>query len=222
MSQELVIPVYSGDGKETSKMSINIDDLGGMVKLRLLKEVVTILENNTRQGTRCTKTRGKIQGTSKKPWRQKGLGRARSGNKNSPIWVGGATAHGPKNQDFKKDIPLKMRRGALGSALISKIQSEEIRVVDSLDMDVIKTKNALKLLENLKIKKSITIANHNNNINSRLSFRNVENVIKAKTIASQDLNAYEVMKRKYLIITQKGLEDLVAKIAKIRLVGVNS
>lgn len=222
MSQELSVPVYGQDGKETSKLSINIDDLGGKVKLRLLKEVVSIQENNQRQGNRKTKTRGQIQGTSQKPWRQKGLGRARSGNKNSPIWVGGAVAHGPKNQNFTKQIPLKMKRGALGSALISKIQSEEIRVVENLDFTSPKTKEAVKLLANLKVVGSVLVANDKIDFNSILSFQNLEKPNKLKTIPASDVNAYEVMKRKNFVITKSGLESLVEKIVKTRNVGVSA
>lgn len=220
MSTELSVPVYGLDGKETSQLKINLDDLGGFVKLRLLKEVVSIQENNQRQGNRRTKTRGQIQGTSAKPWRQKGLGKARSGNKNSPIWVGGATAHGPKNQNFTKQIPLKMKRGALGSALISKMQSEEIRIVENLDFASPKTKEAIKVLANLNVNGSVVVANDKLDFNSILSFQNLEKPNRLKTIPAADVNAYEVMKRKYLVITKVGLEELIKKIANIRTVGV--
>jgi large subunit ribosomal protein L4 len=195
-------------------MTINLDDLGGKVKLRLLKEVVLRLETNQRQGNRRTKTRGKIAGTSAKPWRQKGTGRARSGNKNSPIWVGGATAHGPKNQNFHKDIPIKMKRAALGSALISKIQNEEIIVIDSLEFDKPKTKEAIELLNNLKIEKSICIANDKHDLDIIKSFNNLKTPRKIETCPAIDLNAFEIMKRKNLLITQKGLESIIEKVAK--------
>lgn len=207
--KDITLKVTDISGKETGSLTINADALGGKVRKRLLKDVVVMYERNQRQGSANTKTRAEIARSIKKPWRQKGTGRARAGSRGSNIWRGGGVAHGPKPKDWSVDIPVKMRRRALGSALLAKIESGDLLVVDSLSMDTPKTKAAMTVVENLNLDGRSLLANHEFNENQLLAFRNIPWI---ETSEAGDLNALNVCRSGKVVITKEGLEALVERL----------
>jgi len=148
---------------------------------------------NARQGTHYTKSRGEVQGTTAKWYRQKGTGRARHGNRKAPIFVGGGVAHGPKPRSYRKKMPKKMRRLALRSALSVKAAAEQIVVLDEIQFDEPKTKNVVAVLDNLNLAGSIVVLLSERNENVEKSIRNLVNVkyLRASYLNIRDLLGYD-------------------------------
>ncbi|MFA7141899.1 MAG: 50S ribosomal protein L4 [Candidatus Paceibacterota bacterium] len=170
----------------------------------LVHQIATSQMSNKRQVIAHTKTRAEVSGGGRKPWRQKGTGRARHGSIRSPLWVGGGVTFGPtKDRNFKKDVPKKMKRKALFMVLSEKFKNSNLIIVDSFEMKEIKTKAFKKMIDNLKLDGSVLIALEDLNENIIKSARNIKHL---KTIQVKDLNCLDVLNYKYLIITKKGLE----------------
>jgi large subunit ribosomal protein L4 len=161
---------------------------------------------NKRQVIASTKTRAEVSGGGRKPWRQKGTGRARHGSIRSPLWVGGGVTFGPTNKrNFKKDIPKKMRRKALFMVLSEKAKNETLAIVGSIELKEIKTKEFKKMIDSLKLDGSALIVLESLNENIIKSARNIQGI---KTIQAKDLNCLDILNHKYLVITQKGVEKI--------------
>ncbi|NIT61239.1 MAG: 50S ribosomal protein L4 [Aliifodinibius sp.] len=158
---------------------------------------------NARQGTHNTKTRSEVRGTTAKWYRQKGTGRARHGDRKAPIFVGGGVAHGPKPRSYKKDMPKKMRRLALRSALSAKVLSEQIIVLDDIQFDDPKTKNMIQALDNLDVKGSVVVLLAERNENVERSIRNLANV---KYLRASYLNIRDLLGHDYVIIPKASVE----------------
>jgi large subunit ribosomal protein L4 len=173
----------------------------------LVHQVVTSQSSRRRQVIAHTKDRSEVSGGGKKPWRQKGTGRARHGSNRSPIWIGGGVTFGPTNErNFKKDIPKKMRRKALLMVLSEKAVQGNLIIVDSIEQKAIKTKDLDKSLDALKLeKKSCLIALPEMSENIIKSARNIQ---KVDTIQATDLNCLDLMTYKYLITTKEGLDKI--------------
>lgn len=159
---------------------------------------------NQRVGTACTKTRAEVRGGGKKPWRQKGTGRARAGSSRNPIWRGGGVVFGPKPHSFKIKIPDKVKQKALISALVDKARNKEIVVVDSLKIDKPKTSMMVQVLKNLNLSTPLIILEEPNK-NLYLSVRNLKGT--EVTLAS-NLNTYDVLLHEKLLFTKKALDKL--------------
>lgn len=140
-------PLFKSDGKKDGEIKLDADVFGIEPNMDVLHQVVTAQLAAARRGTASTKTRGEVRGGGRKPWRQKGLGRARHGSIRSPQWVGGGVSHGPKPRDYSQRTPKKMKRLALRSALSARASEEAIMVVDDVDWSVPKTKQAVGLLD---------------------------------------------------------------------------
>ncbi len=215
--------VYNQKGQESGKIKLPEAVFGAKWKEALVQQVVTAMMANARTPVAHTKNRGEVSGTGKKPWKQKGTGRARHGSRRSPIWVGGGVSHGPRNdRNYDSKINKKMRAGALFSVLSQKLKEGKVIFVDSLDMGAPKTAEAKKVLTSLaKIKGFEKLSAKKNagfvsmfevKEGALKSFRNFANLEIGKT---QDLNPVDVLKYKFLIIEnpEKSVEVL-AKRAK--------
>jgi large subunit ribosomal protein L4 len=201
--------VYTRDGKVSRKIELPESIFGAKWNADLVHQVVLSMESNARAGTAHTKNRGEVSGTGKKPWKQKGTGRARHGSRRSPIWVGGGVAHGPRSdKDYSKTITKSMRRGALISLLSHKAEKGEIFFVESLDMKEPKTKEALEVLTKLGNatgverlyngrKPHALMALPGSAKTEKKSFANLKSVV---VDSVQDISVLDVINRKYLII----------------------
>lgn len=216
--------VYNKEGKEVGNVDLPTNVFGVKWNNALIHQVIVSMMGNKRNGTAHTKTRGEVSGTGKKPWKQKGTGRARHGSRRSPIWVGGGVAHGPRNdRDFGRKINKKMKVKALFSILSKKVLDGEVLFVDSMHLAEAKTKNAKQILTQLSKVKGFTnlnrkknaayIALEGRNESVEKSFRNFNNFEVGET---RNLNPLDLMKYKYLIVENplKSVAILSAKIEK--------
>ena len=177
---------------------------GVAVRPHLLHQAVVMQLNNRRAGTASTKTRGKVRGSGKKPWRQKGSGRARAGSVRSPIWVGGGTTFGPLPRDYSYRLPKTARRQAVLSALSLKRQEEKLVVVEPEDVTEIKTRVMAEAIASLGVGKSLfVIADADDKI--ELSARNLPNV---KVLRVAGLNVYDLLRYEYLVLTRDALQKI--------------
>ena len=163
-----------------------------------------------RSGTACAKTRSEVAGTGKKPWRQKGTGRARAGSFQSPIWRGGGVVFGPRPRDFRKDVNKKTRKLALQKALTERIKSGEVLVVDQISIDQPKTKDFIRILDNLKVDGTALLVTINPDQNLQLSTRNVSYV---GVTTSESLNTYDTLKYDRIIITRDAFNGLQSRLS---------
>ena len=196
--------VYNMDGKSVGTIDLNDAIFGVEVNEHLLhKARVTILSNN-RQGTQKQKTRAEVRGGGKKPWRQKGTGNARQGSIRAPQWKGGGVVFAAVPRDYDMDMNKKERRAALKSALTNCVKDNNLVVVDELKMNEIKTKDFKKVLDNLKLSKSLVVLNTNDK-NVVISARNIP---KVKTSGVNELNVYDVLKYEKVIITKEAVKNI--------------
>lgn len=202
------VDIYNVDGKVVGNMDLNENVFGVEVRPDVMHEVVVNYLANQRQGTQSTKTRTEVRGGGIKPWRQKGTGRARQGSIRAPQWVGGGVALGPKPRDYRYSVNKKTRRLALKSALSSKVQENEIIVLDAFSCDEIKTKQVVSLLKNLNVNEKALIVLPDNDKNVVLSARNIQGV---DTTYVGAINTYEVLNHTKCII----LKDAVTKLEEV-------
>ena len=151
------IAVYSIAGQVVDHVTVDAAALGGKPNMALLRQAVLMYEANKRVGTAKVKTRSTVSGSGAKPWSQKHTGRARHGNRYSPIWVGGAVAHGPQPRDYRQRMPRAARRRALSSAFLAKVADGEVLAVDALELPEAKTKAMAAVLENLGVTRTCLI-----------------------------------------------------------------
>ena len=204
------IDVYSVEGKKVKEIELKEEIFGIEPNEAVVHSVLVNFLANQRQGTQSTKTRAEVRGGGRKPWRQKGTGRARQGSIRAPQWVKGGIALGPKPRSYKYTINRKERRLAIKSMLSSKVLEKELVVVDALDLKEIKTKEMAKILNNLKVEGKTLILLPEKNENVQKSARNIENV---KTTLVNTINVYDLLKYKNLVITLdtvKKLEEVYA------------
>ena len=204
------IDVYSINGKKVKEVELNEAIFGIEPNEAVVHSVLVNFLANQRQGTQNTKTRSEVSGGGRKPWRQKGTGRARQGSIRAPQWIKGGIALGPKPRSYYYTVNKKEKRLAIKSMLSSKVLENELTVVDSLDMKEIKTKEMVKALNNLKVEGKTLILLPEKNVNVQKSARNIEGV---KTTLVNTINVYDLLKYKNLVITLdtvKKLEEVYA------------
>ncbi len=201
------IPVFDTTGKEVGKVSVDEAAFGGKVHLKLLRDVVVMYLANKRQGTASTKRRGEVEGSTRKPWKQKHTGRARSGTVRSPLWRKGGVIFGPQPRDYRYDMPKQMKRHALDSALLSKFRDKETKILSGYAPAKAKTSEFAKLLKALGIQGSVLVGTKAIDKNAYLSARNVPRTM---LMPVADFNAYDVVKHKTLLLTKDAFEALVA------------
>ena len=192
------------EGKKVGDIELAESIFGVEVNTDAMHEVVVNYLANQRQGTGSTKTRSEVTGGGKKPWKQKGTGRARQGSIRAPQWIKGGIALGPKPRSYKYTLNKKVKRLALKSALSSKVQENEIIVLDSLNFDEIKTKNMAKVLENIKANKALIVL-ADKNLNVQASARNIPNT---KTALVNTINTYDILKYGTLVLTKDAVEKI--------------
>ena len=204
------IDVYDIEGKKVNDVELNEDIFGIIPNEELVHSVIVNYLANQRQGTQSTKTRAEVRGGGKKPWRQKGTGRARQGSIRAPHWVGGGIALGPKPRSYSYKLNKKEKRLAIKSWLSSKVIENELTVVDKIELKEIKTKEVAKMLNNLKLAGKTLILLPEKNEVIQKSARNIEGV---KTLSVNTINAYDLVNYNNLVITLdtvKKLEEVYA------------
>ncbi len=199
------VPVFDSNGSPLEDVSFEEEAFGGTVRTALLRDVIIMHEANHRRGTASTKTRGEVAGGGKKPWMQKHTGRARAGTNRSPIWKGGGVVFGPRPRDYSYSMHRKAKRVALQSALLSKLKDSEVVLIDKLDFDTPSTKKLASLLKGLGIMESCLIVIPELDDTVWKSSRNIYNL---KVRVASDLNAYDVIKYKKLLIVKDSLDSL--------------
>ena len=204
------VDVYDIKGKKVSDVELADSVFGIEPNEAVVHSVLVNYLANQRQGTQSTKTRAEVRGGGKKPWRQKGTGRARQGSIRAPQWIKGGIALGPKPRSYKYTVNKKERRLAIKSILSSKVLEKELTVVDKLELAEIKTKTMVKALSDLKVEGTTLIILPEQNKNVLMSARNIEGV---KTILINNINVFDLLKYTNLILpvdTVKKLEEVYA------------
>ena len=202
------VDVLSVDGKKVKELELNENVFGIEPNENIVHSAIVNYLANQRQGTQNTKTRAEVSGGGRKPWRQKGTGRARQGSIRAPQWIKGGIALGPRPRSYSYKINKKEKRLAIKSILSSKVAEKELIVLDKLELKEIKTANMVKILNNVKAEGKTLILLPANNENVCRSSRNIEGV---KTLTVDTINAYDLVKYKGLVVT----EDTVKKLEEV-------
>ncbi|MDP2923909.1 MAG: 50S ribosomal protein L4 [Candidatus Omnitrophota bacterium] len=206
------IDVVNVQGKIVDTIELDPFVFDGKVNSELIHQAVVTYLSNQRKGLACTKTRGEVSGGGRKPWRQKGTGRARAGSTRSPLWRKGGITFGPKPHSFYKDFPKKMKISALKSALNSKANDKEIIVLDNLDVSSGKTKDFFKIVQNLKLdnaKLRFVVSILGDNL--KRAYRNIKSV---GIGTARNLNTYDALDCKNIIFTKAALLDVQERVKK--------
>ena len=202
------VDVYNMQGKKVSDVELSEAVFGIEPNENIVHSALVNYLANQRQGTQSTKTRSEVSGGGRKPWRQKGTGRARQGSIRAPQWIKGGIALGPKPRSYKYTVNKKERQLAVKSVLSSKVLENELVVVDSLPLNDIKTKEMVKALSNLKVEGKALIMLPEKNEKVQKSARNIEGV---KTTLVETINVYDLLKYNKLVVT----EDTVKKLEEV-------
>ena len=201
------VSVYNMEGNEVGTIELNDAVFGVKVNEHLVHQAVVRHLANKRQGTQKAKTRSEVRGGGRKPWRQKGTGHARQGSIRAPQWTGGGVVFAPTPRDYSKKMNKKEKRAALKSALSSRVEADKLIVLDTLRLDEIKTKEMVRVLNNLKVNKALVVMPEVDE-NVMLSAMNIPDVA---TIDARMLNVYDIMKYSTVIMTK----DAVASIEEV-------
>ena len=199
------VKVYNMKAEEVGTKTLKDDVFGVEYNEGLIHEVVVAYNANQRQGTKSTLTRSEVRGHAKKPWRQKGTGRARQGSTKGPQWTGGGVVFAPKPRDFSKKVNKQAKRVALLSALSAKLADKNITVLDKFEIDSAKTKDAQKFLDAFKFKGNVLVVNADN---TNKELRAVANIPNLETVDVSLLNVYEVVANKNLVLTEYAIKYL--------------
>lgn len=201
------LEVVTKEGTSAGKVDVPDEVFNVKAKKHLLHEAVRSFLANQRQGTASTKGRSEVRASGRKPWRQKGLGRARAGTAASPIWVGGGVAHGPKPRDYYFSLPKKARRLAIRAALSTRAKNGDIKVVESLDVDNPKTKEAIKLLKALGVegeKCLLVVPEKREGL-----LRATNNLPWVRTTIAKDVNVYDILTARRIVIDKDAIQPIV-------------
>ena len=199
------LSVLNIKGEKVGDITLNENVWGIEPNDAVLYDALTLARNNARQGTADTKTRSEVSGGGKKPWRQKGTGRARQGSTRAPHWIKGGIVFGPHPRSYAKKMNRKERRLALKSALSYKVIESEMIVVDNFDLETGKTKDAKAALNNLKVNKKVLLVVDELNDNVILATRNLNNVV---LLEASEINTYDVVASDNMIITEKAVNAI--------------
>ncbi len=197
--------MYNKNGNDVGEIALPDPVFGIEPNKGAMRAAVLARQARMRVGTASTKTRSEVRGGGRKPWRQKGLGRARHGSIRSPIWKGGGITFGPKPRDYGWSVPKKVKRLALLSALSAKAEAGHILVVDELGMESPKTKDIFNLLKALGVEKSVLLVTKEREPNLVLSCRNIPG---AKVITADKLGTYDALAKRHLLMTKDAVLHL--------------
>ena len=198
------VKVLNTQGSIVGEIELSEEIFGAEINVPAMHAYVTAYNANQRQGTQSAKTRAEVSGGGKKPWRQKGTGRARQGSTRSPQWTHGGVVFAPKPRDYRMSLNKKLKRVALKSALSSKVASDKLVVLDALELSAAKTKEMVKVLANLKLTNALIVLPENDDTVIRAA-RNIPGVA-STTVGT--LNTYEVLKHNAVIITKAAVEKV--------------
>jgi len=202
------IKVYNREGKELEDLQVDEALFGGTIRPALLKQAIVMYHANKRVGTAATKSRGMVDGSTRKIYRQKGTGNARAGSIRTPVRVGGGVTFAKVARDFSKDMPKKQRRLACDSALLAKMQSGRVFVVDELSFDAPGTAEFARVLGNLKIDRSclVTLPESDTNV-----YKSARNIYKVDVMKIDDLNAGDICNKQNVLFTKDAFLALLDK-----------
>jgi len=205
------VPVYNVNGNQVSETELRDDIFAATVNEAVMHQALVRQMANARQGTHKTKTRGEVAGGGRKPWRQKGTGRARQGSIRAPHWKGGGTVFGPTPRSYEQKMPRKMRRQALRSALSVKAAGSQVRVLDLLEMSEPRTKDVVAMLKNLGIDGSSTLILVPQR--DEVVLRSVRNLPAVQTLVAQYLNVRDLLKFDYILVPMASLQVIESILA---------
>jgi large subunit ribosomal protein L4 len=204
------LTVFSSDGKTSSEKDFaDIPTFEGDRGLQAVKEVIVAINANNRQGTHSTKTRGEVRGGGKKPWRQKGTGRARAGSIRSPLWVGGGVVFGPKPRDYSKKINAKVKQLAFSRALFDRVTAGELAVIEAFDTNVKKTKAVIEVVGRIAPKGRVLLVDSPFTAETARASRNLERVSLQE---ASKLNTLDLAQYAKIIVSSKALETILARV----------
>jgi large subunit ribosomal protein L4 len=203
----LQVPLRGAEGEDKGSLSVTASLLDRRIRYPLLKEAIVMYEANKRVGTHETKTRGQLAGSNKKPWRQKGTGRARAGSRKSPLWRGGGTVFGPHPRDYSYAINRKQRRAAVRSALLAKFRDGQVVVLEGLAAEGPKTKPVARTLRALGVRGSCLIGTSKVDRNLVLAVRNIPDVMIAPL---SEFNARDVLRVRSVVLLREAFDSLVS------------
>ena len=205
------IEIYNIKGESVGKIELDKEIFNGEVNEPIIHQVVRMYEANQRQGTASTKTRSDVRGGGRKPWKQKGTGRARAGTIRSPLWRGGGVVFGPHPRDYSYSVPKSIKRLALISSLNAKLNDKNMIVIDEIKLEKPKTKEFAAVLRNLKAERKPLLVLEEKDATVVRASRNIANLLLRDY---KSLNAYEVLKQQKLVLTQKALAALTKMLVK--------
>ena len=209
------LPIYNSEGKEIDSISLDPKIFDGTINTAAIYQVVNAYRANQRKGLAATKTRGEVSGGGKKPWRQKGTGRARVGSNRSPLWRHGGVIFGPHPRDFSYSVPDKLKRLALKSGLNAKVKENSVIILDNLTIAGSKTKDAARVFSNLKVKSDKTryalLLLDKKDTNLQRALQNLDFL---DFNLAGDTNAYEVISHSKLVVTKEGFQQLVGRLKR--------
>jgi large subunit ribosomal protein L4 len=208
MADPTTLPVVNQAKEPAGEITLPAGAFDGPVRRHLLYEVVNMQRANRRAGTAATKTRAHVRGGGKKPWRQKGTGRARAGSSRSPIWVGGATIFGPQPRDYSYRLPSSARKSALRSVLSMKVREERVLVLDAIDIPDGKTKSVVQMVEALGLTSALIIIADANPMLERAA----RNLPKIKVLRAEGANVEDILRYQHLVLTRDAITALSGRI----------
>jgi large subunit ribosomal protein L4 len=213
---EFTLPVYNIEGKEVETMKLNANVFDGSQNLDCLHQAISAYQANQRKGLASTKTRGEVSGGGKKPWKQKGTGRARVGSTRSPLWKHGGVVFGPHPRDFSYVLPQKIKAQALKTSLNVKLNENNLMILDEFKVATAKTKEAVGIFSNIKLfsakeKKFKKVLFLTHKLDSQLK-QALKNISFLTVDLASDCHAYEVMVSQKLLITKAALADLTERL----------
>ncbi|MBP7765228.1 MAG: 50S ribosomal protein L4 [Deltaproteobacteria bacterium] len=199
-----VADVFDIEKKKVAEVELNDAVFGAEINEATIYEVVKMQLASRRSGTSATKARGEVSGGGKKPWRQKGTGRARAGTSRSPIWRGGGIVFGPQPRDYSYSVPKKVRKNAMISALSLKVKEQKMTILRDFPMEKISTKAFQKVVDLFGLKKALFVIDGDNVVLMKSS-RNIKNV---KMIRSEGINVYDVLKHDHLVLLEPSVKKI--------------
>jgi large subunit ribosomal protein L4 len=203
------LKVFSADGTKSSEKDFNLPTFDGDKGLQAVKEVIVAINANNRQGTHSTKTRGEVRGGGKKPWRQKGTGRARAGSIRSPLWVGGGVVFGPKPRDYSKKINAKVKALAFSRALFDRAQAGELAVIETFEVKQPKTKLASAVVDRIAPVGRVLLVDAPFSAEATRAIRNIDRVSLQE---AAKLNTLDLANYKQIVVSSKALETIIARV----------
>jgi len=201
------VGLFNQEGKQVGDIQLDNNVFGVEINTDAMHQVVVALLANKRQGTQSAKTRAEVRGGGIKPWRQKGTGRARQGSIRSPQWIKGGIVFAPKPRDYRVSVPKSMRRVAMKSALTSKVQDNQMIVLEELSFEAPKTKKMIEVLKAFDAKKTLIITGESNEV----LYKSARNIADIQIMPVNNINVYDLLKFEKLIITK----DAVSKIEEV-------